>query len=111
MQLHEHSVEELEVALAKAREREQEERDARFPKCACGAKATQVAYPVVSYFIRELRMCKHAGMARVGERTDEQDVAPGEGGPCSDTMWVCCDKDECEQREWKLIGAKEVYVW
>lgn len=94
----------LESALKAARERAATKAAENWPKCACGAKATQVAYPDVSYVFRALR--DRGGRAVINsERSDVADNPPGDGMPEHDVMWVCCDSGACEMLEWKQLDT------
>lgn len=100
------SSEVLAVALAKAQAREADEfqaaRLARRPKCRCGAPATRFCETEVTYMygtIEDNGYTLRRGYLRGDDRTSEY-PPNGESGPMSTSVWVCCDKDECLDRDW-----------
>lgn len=113
-QLSDYTAEELRQALALMEEREQarerQERESKFPKCACGKPATHVAYPVVEYRFR--RIFTSHGEAVIGsEWADSSDVAPGEGDFDDSQMWVACEDEECQSSSWRVVGSTERLRW
>ena len=95
----------LAAALEAARKREVKERLDNLPACACGARATQVCRPQVTYAIAPIYTDEERGSAGVG-RWEEEDWGggcPGEEPLDDGIVWVCCAADACVERDWRPL--------
>ena len=98
------SSEVLAAALAKAKEREKTAFEAarleRWPKCRCGALATQYCEARTTYVYGTIE--DNGYSLRRRREGEEHDYPPNNDSPTPEpAMWVCCGNDDCADEPWR----------
>lgn len=105
-------VERREAALVALQKAEATERSAHI-KCACGAPATQMAQADLRYTYRRIKRDEN-GYVRTSFMNGQSSLAdydgcPGEEEEFDALVFLCCDKADCETREWRSISSHEFW--